>query len=92
STVKGLKQLFPSKVEVYTLDPESTKRRGVRDAQELYLSYEQIEVEDIKLCSRDLGLSDAALDNANILYSEFGKSWIVQLLNMTNDEIEMFCD
>lgn len=92
NTVKGLKQLFPGKVEVYTLDPESTKRRGVRDAQELYLSYEQVEVEDIKLCSRDLGLSDAALDNANILYSEFGKSWIVQLLNMTNEEIEMFCD
>ena len=35
NTVKGLKQLFPGKVEVYTLDPESTKRRGVRDAQEL---------------------------------------------------------
>lgn len=46
STVKGLKQLFPDKVEVYTLDPEATKRRGVRDAQELYLNYEQIEVED----------------------------------------------
>ncbi|HLP90570.1 MAG TPA: ATP-binding protein [Nostocaceae cyanobacterium] len=92
NTVKGLKQLFPGRVEVYSLDPEATKRRGVRDAHDLYLSYEQIEVEDIKLCSRDLGLSDAALDNANILYSEFGKSWIVQLLNMTNEEIEMFCD
>ncbi|MBW4670574.1 MAG: ATP-binding protein [Cyanomargarita calcarea GSE-NOS-MK-12-04C] len=92
NTVKGLKQLFPGKVEVYTLDPESTKRRGVRDSQELYLSYDQIEVEDIKLCSRDLGLSDAALDNANILYSEFNKSWISQLLNMTNEEIEEFCN
>jgi DNA helicase HerA-like ATPase len=92
NTVKGLKQLFPGKVEVYTLDPESTKRRGVRDAQELYLSYEQVEVEDIKLCNRDLGLSDAALDNANILYSELGKTWIVQLLNMTNDDIETFCN
>lgn len=92
STVKGLKQLFPGKVEVYTLDPESTKRRGVRDAQELYLSYEQIEVEDVKLCSRDLGLSEAALDNANILYAEYGKSWILQLLNMTNEEIKMFCE
>ncbi|MGD1873347.1 MAG: helicase HerA domain-containing protein [Mastigocoleus sp.] len=92
STVKGLKQLFPSKVEVYTLDPESTRRRGVRDAQELYLSYDQIEVEDIRLCSRDLGLSDASLDNANILYAEFGKSWILQLLNMTNEEIKMFCE
>ncbi|MEM7554652.1 MAG: ATP-binding protein [Cyanobacteria bacterium P01_A01_bin.84] len=92
STVKGLKQLFPSKVEVYTLDPESTRRRGVRDAQELYLSYDQIEVEDIRLCSRDLGLSDASLDNANILYAEFGKSWILQLLNMTNEEIKLFCE
>ncbi|MBV6626562.1 MAG: ATP-binding protein [Rivularia sp. (in: Bacteria)] len=92
STVKGLKQLFPNKIEVYTLDPESTKRRGVPHAQDLYLSYDQIEVEDIKLCSRDLGLSDASIDNANILYAEFGKSWIVQLLNMTNEEIKMFCE
>ncbi|MEA5552873.1 ATP-binding protein [Anabaena cylindrica UHCC 0172] len=92
NTVKGLKQLFPGKVEVYTLDPESTKRRGVRDAQELFLSYEQIEVEDIKLCGRDLGLSDAALDNANILFNELGKSWIPQLFNMTGEDIKMFCD
>jgi uncharacterized protein len=92
NTVKGLKQLFPGKVEVYTLDPESTKRRGVRDAQELYLSYEQIEVEDIKLCGRDLGLSEAALDNANILCNELGKSWIPQLFNMTSEDIKMFCD
>ncbi|WP_071190614.1 ATP-binding protein [Trichormus sp. NMC-1] len=92
NTVKGLKQLFPGKVEVYTLDPESTKRRGVRDAQELYLSYEQIEVEDIKLCGRDLGLSEAALDNANILCNELGKSWIPQLFNMTSEDIKIFCD
>ncbi|MEA5576559.1 ATP-binding protein [Anabaena sp. UHCC 0451] len=92
NTVKGLKQLFPGKVEVYTLDPESTKRRGVRDAQELYLSYEQIEVEDIKLCGRELGLSEAALDNANILCNELGKSWIPQLFNMTGEDIKIFCD
>lgn len=92
STVKGLKQLFPNKVEVYTLDPESTKRRGVPHAQELYLSYDQIEVEDIKLCSRDLGLSDASIDNANILFAEFGKSWILQLLSMTNEEIKLLCE
>ncbi len=92
NTVKGLKQLFPGQVEVYTLDPESTKRRGVRDAQEIYLSYEQIEVEDIKLCGRELGLSDAALDNANILCNELGKSWITQLFNMTGEDIKIFCN
>jgi DNA helicase HerA-like ATPase len=92
STVKGLRQLFPNQVQIYTLDPQSTKRRGVRDAQELYLSYEQLEVEDIRLVGRELGLSDASIDNANILCGEFGKSWIIQLLNMTNEEIQIFCD
>jgi DNA helicase HerA-like ATPase len=92
STVKGLKQLFQNRVEIFTLDPESTKRRGVRDAQELYLSYDQIEIEDLRLVTHDLGLSDASLDNANILASEFGKSWIVQLLSMTNEEISEFCE
>ncbi|OKH22182.1 ATPase [Hydrococcus rivularis NIES-593] len=91
STVKGLRQLFPGQVEIYTLDPESTKRRGVRDAQELYLSYDQIEIEDIRLVGQELGLSEASLDNANILYSEYSKSWIIQLLNMSNEDIKMFC-
>lgn len=91
STVKGLRQLFPGQVEIYTLDPESTKRRGVRGAQELYLSYDQIEIEDIRLAGRELGLSEASLDNANILFAEYGKSWIVQLLNMTNEDIKIFC-
>ena len=92
STVKGLRQLFPGQVEMYTLDPESTKRRGVRDAQELYLSYDQIEIADLKLVSAELGLSEAAIDNANILYSEYGKSWIMRLLNMTNEDIKLFCE
>lgn len=92
STVKGLRQLFPGQVEIYTLDPESTKRRGVRDAQELYLSYDQIEIEDLRLVSRELGLSDAAIDNANILFNEYGRQWIVNLLNMTNEDIKIFCE
>ncbi len=92
STVKGLRQLFPGQVDIYTLDPESTKRRGVRDAQELYLSYDQIEIEDLKLVASELGLSEAALDNANILYNEYGRSWIMRLVNMTNEDIKMFCE
>ncbi|NEQ37388.1 MAG: ATP-binding protein [Okeania sp. SIO3I5] len=92
NTVKGLRQLFPDRVELWTLDPESTKRRGVHDARELYLSYNQIEVEDIGLVQRELNLSEASIDSANILRSEFGKSWITQLLAMTNEDIQTFCD
>jgi hypothetical protein len=89
--VKGLCQLFPGQVEIYTLDPDSTKRRGVRGAQELFLSYNQIEIEDIRLIGRELGISEASLDNANILYNEYGESWITQLLNMSNEDIKIFC-
>ncbi len=92
STVKGLRQLFPGQVQIYTLDPGSTKRRGVQDAQELYLSYDQIEVEDIMLVRNELNLSEASLENAIILRNEFGKPWISQLLSMTNEEIQLFCE
>ncbi|XTZ12786.1 MAG: helicase HerA domain-containing protein, partial [cyanobacterium endosymbiont of Rhopalodia inflata] len=91
STVKGLRQLFSGEVEIYTLDVESTKRRGVRDAQDLYLSFDQIEIEDIRLVGYELGISEASLDNAEILQKEYGKSWIINLLNMTNEDIKVFC-
>lgn len=92
STVKGLRQLFPAQVQVYTLDPESTRRRGVRDAQELRISYDQIEVEDLMLVRQELNLSEASLENAIILRNEFGKSWISRLLAMNNQEIQEFCE
>lgn len=92
STVKGLRQLFPHQVQIYTLDPESTRRRGIRDAQELYLGYDQIEVEDISLVARELNLSEASIENAYILQGEFGSSWIKDLLDMNNEDIQDFCD
>ena len=92
STVKGLRQLFPGQVQIFTLDPESTKRRGVYDAQELYISFDQIDVEDLMLISRELNLSEASLENAIILRNEFGKGWINRLLTLSNEEIQEFCE
>jgi len=92
STVKGLRQLFPDKMQIYTLDPESTKRRGVRDAQELFLSFDQIEVEDISLVQRELNLSEASIENAIILRNELGSGWINKLLEMSNEDISRFCE
>ena len=92
STVKGLRQLFPGQVQIFTLDPEATKRRGVMDAQELYISFDQIDVEDLMLISRELNLSEASLENAIILRNEFGNSWINRLLQLSNEEIQEFCE
>lgn len=92
STVKGLRQLFPGQVQMFTLDPEATNRRGVRDAQELYISFDQIDVEDLTLVRGELNLSEASLENAIILRNEFGKGWINRLLTMTNEDIQEFCE
>jgi len=92
STVKGLRQLFPGQVQIFSLDPESTQRRGVRDAQELFISFDQIDVEDLTLVKGELNLSEASLENAIILRNEFGKGWINRLLTMTNEEIQEFCE
>ena len=92
STVKGLRQLFPGQVQIYTLDAESTRRRGVRDAEELFISFDQIDVEDLALVRGELNLSEASLENAIILRNEFGRNWITRLLNMSNEEIQEFCE
>ena len=92
STVKGLRQLFPNQVQIFTLDPAATKRRGVRDTQELYIGFDQVEVEDLALVRAELNLSEASLENAIILRNEFGKSWINRLLTMTNEDIQEFCE
>lgn len=92
STVKGLRQLFPGQVQIFSLDSEATQRRGVRDAQDLYISFDQIDVEDLTLVRGELNLSEASLENAIILRNEFGKGWINRLLTMTNEEIQEFCE
>jgi len=92
ATAKGLSQLFQGQVEVYSLDPESAKRRGVKNAQDLFLSYADIEIEDLRLVAFELGLSDASLDNANILKLEFGDDWIARLIEMSNDDVNSFCE
>ena len=92
STVKGLAQLFPGKVEIFTLDAESTRRRGVGNALDFYLGYDQIEVEDLALVRGELNLSETSLENAVILRNEFGKGWIARLMTMGNEEIQEFCE
>lgn len=92
NTVKGLRQLFPHQILIYTLDPDSTRRRGVQDAQDLHISLNQIEVEDLTLLSQELNLSEASLENAIILRNEFGRDWINRLLTMSNQEIQDFCE
>lgn len=88
--VKGLKQLFGHKVVVFSLDAESSKARGIPDAHELYIGYNQIEIEDLDLLKSELALSEPALENAYIAREKLGADWINTLLDMSGEEIEEF--
>ena len=45
--VKGLKQLFPSKVAVFSLDEESSRRRGLTPDYVVRIGYEEVEPDDL---------------------------------------------
>jgi len=88
--VKGLKQLFGSQVVVFSLDPESSSNRGIPDAHELFIGYDQIEIEDLELLKGELALSEATLENAYIVREKLKSDWISTLLDMSGEEIDEF--
>lgn len=88
--VKGLKQLFPSKVAVFTLDPDSSRRRKVSTDYTVRIGYEEIEPEDISLLRETLNLSQAAADAAYMLEREFGEGkWLERFLNWGEGLVEL---
>lgn len=89
--VKGLKQLFGGDVVVFSLDRESSRARGLPDVHELYIGYNQIEIEDLDLLKVELNLTEATIENAYIVREKMGADWIATLLEMSGEEIEEFC-
>ena len=90
--VKGLKQLFGAQVTVFSLDADSSRARGIPDALEMYIGYNQIEIEDLELLKGELALSEATLENAYIVKEKFGQDWISTLLDMSGEEIDQFTE
>ncbi len=83
--VKALKQLFPEKVAVFTLDEESSRRRKVSTDAVVRLGYEEIEPEDIVLLRQTLNLTEAAVQATYRLARHFGqRHWIEATLSLDN--------
>ncbi len=86
-TVKGLKQLFPSKVALFTLDEESARRRKVSPDYVVQIGYDDIEPEDIALLRETLNLTEPAIEAVYQLVSEFGEGhWLEGFFNLSGDE------
>jgi DNA helicase HerA-like ATPase len=85
--VKGLKQLFMSRVAVFTLDEESSRRRKVSTDFTVNIGYDEITPEDIAILRPTLNLTELAVEAAYQLRKICGKSWLRQTLEMGEDEM-----
>ncbi len=81
--VKGLKQLFPSQVSTFTLDEESSRRRGSTPDETVRIGYGEIEPEDVELLRETLNLSEVAAAAAYNLEQRFGPGrWLQEFLEL----------
>jgi DNA helicase HerA-like ATPase len=81
--VKGLKQLFPSKVAVFTLDEDSARRRGLSADYIVEIGSDEIEPEDIELLRETLNLTQPAVEAVYQFSRHFGeKRWLETFLKL----------
>lgn len=85
---KGLKQLFPGKVKIFTLDPESDKARAVRADAVVRINAAEITPEDIALLASELNLTATAPETAYLLDRQYGRKWINRLIDMQAADTE----
>ena len=88
--VKGLKQLFGERVAIFSLDPQSTRARGVQADHEVYISYDQITVEDIAPLQDELRLNPTAVESAYLVYAIYKERWLRTLLALEGPDVEEF--
>lgn len=80
--VKALKPLFPSKVAVFTLDEENSRRRRVSTDGVVKIGYDEMEPEDIVLLRQTLNLTEPAVEAVYQLSRKFGRDWLQRTLDL----------
>jgi len=80
--VKGLRQLFDTgEVAVFTLDEDSSRRRGSKTDGAVYIGYDQIAPEDVDGLSALLALTDVQVGALYFLHRRLGGRWLARLLD-----------
>ena len=92
SFVKGLRQLFGSGVQIYSLDAQSSRKRGVSVDEEVVISLDQIDVEDVMLLQEELNLSSTAAESSYMLQDRFKQNWLRELLAMDAEAVRAFAE
>lgn len=75
---QGLKRLFPSQVEIFTLDAARTQQADWA----LRIPYSFLEPDDILSLQKVLNLNPTAAENSHLLQRRFGGDWFARALDL----------
>ncbi len=92
SSVRGLKQYFPSQVQIFTMDRESARRRRVSVDFEVRIPYSQVEPEDILLLASELNLTATAAETTYLLHGVYRDRWLEAFLDMDGAGLAAFAE
>ena len=81
SRVKGLKQIFPGRVSIFTLDDDSSRRRGSNPDFTVTIGYDQVEPEDLEMLAGLLNLSEPQIGAVYALFRKFNRDWLKNFLD-----------
>lgn len=90
--VRGLKQYFGERVQIFSLDPDSSRRRNVRADFDVKIPYGQIEPEDILLLAGELRLPPTAAETSYLLQEVYRDAWMGWLLDADAEAMKTFAD
>lgn len=90
--VQGLRNLFPNKVSIFSLDPASTRRRGASPDHEVFLYADQIEPEDILPLRDTLNLTPTAAESSYALRNKYHSAWLIKLLLANTEELKAIAE
>ena len=90
--VRGLRDLFPSRVHVFSLDPATTRQRGHTPDAEVHLHADQIEPADVLPLRDTLNLNATAAESSYMLKNQYGRDWLRTLLEATGEDMEAIAE
>ncbi len=85
---RGLRQLFGhDRVAIFSLDPHSTRSRGVSPDVDVYISLDQIDIDDLALLEEALNLNPTAMESSYALLRKYGDRWLSTFLDLDQEEL-----
>jgi DNA helicase HerA-like ATPase len=87
--VKGLKQLFSSRVAVISLDAANSLRRGLTPDYVAEIGYAEIEPEDVAVLAPTLNITELGVQASFTLARRFGDGWMTHFLALNPADVQV---